>query len=152
MVIRVDVLVLTLPVAEALQRQVGNHLVGVHVGRGTGTALDEIGDELVTHLAGDQPVAGADDGIGDPRIEHAEIAVGQRRRLLDVAESLDEIGLGRHRDAGDVEILLAAQRLHAVVGVVGQFLLAQKILLDSCHVPDLTLISVEFFRSSFYTA
>jgi hypothetical protein len=67
------------------------------------------------------------------RIEHAEIAVGQRRRLLDVAEGLDEIRLGRHRDAGDVEVLLAAQRLHAVVRVVRQFLLAQKILLDSCH-------------------
>jgi hypothetical protein len=77
MVIRVDVLVFAFPVAETFQRQVGNHLVGVHVGRGTRTPLDEIGDELVAHLAGDQPVAGPDNGIGHPCIEHAEIAIGQ---------------------------------------------------------------------------
>ncbi len=108
MIVGVDELVFALPVAEAFQRQVGDDLVGIHVGRGAGAALDEVGDELVDHLAGDQPVTGADDGIGDPRIEDPEVAVGQRRRLLDVAEGLDEIRLGRHRDAGNMEILLAA--------------------------------------------
>jgi hypothetical protein len=77
--------------------------------------------------------------VGDARVEHPEIAVGQRRRLLDVAESLDKIRLGRHRDAGNVETILAAQRLHAGVGGVGQFLLAEEILCDSRHGELLSL-------------
>ena len=133
-IVGVDVLVLALPVAQRLQREIGDHLVGVHVGRRSGAALDEIGDELLAHLAGDQPVAGAGDRIGDLRVEHAEIAVRQRGGLLHVAEGLDEIRLQRHRDAGDVEVLLAAQRLHAVVRVVGNFLAAEEVLFDpGCH-------------------
>ena len=142
MIVGVDELVFAFLVAEAFQRQVGDHLVGVHVGRSTGAALDEIGHELVNHLAGDQAVAGADDRLGDLRIEHAEIAVGQRRRLLDVAEGLDEIRLGRHWNAGDVEVLLAAQRLHAVIRAVRQFLLAEEILLDACHVDPFPLTGI----------
>ena len=129
-VVRIDVLVFALLVAELLEREIRDHLVGVHVGRRAGAALDEVGDELVAHLAGDQPVAGAGDRVGDLRVEHAEIAIRERRRLLHVAEGLDEIRLRRHRNAGDVEVLLAAQRLDAVVGVVGNFLGAEEILLD----------------------
>ena len=92
-VVRVDVLVLALLVAERLQREVGDHLVGVHVGRRAGAALDEVGDELVAHLAGDQPVAGGGDRVGDLGVEHAEVAVRQRGGLLHVAEGLDEVRL-----------------------------------------------------------
>ncbi|TLD45591.1 MAG: hypothetical protein FAZ92_02127 [Accumulibacter sp.] len=141
-IIRIEILILALAMPEALQRQIGDDLVGIHVGRGTGTALDEVGDELIAQFAGDQAVTGAGNGIGETRIEHAEVAVGQRCRLLDIAESLDEIRLGRHRDAGNVEVLLAAQRLHTVVGVVRQFLLAQKVLLDSCHGDSFQLIGL----------
>ncbi len=65
------------------------------------------------------------------RVEHAQVAVRKRCRLLHVAERLDEVRLQRHRDAGDVEVLLAPQRLHAVVRVVGNLLLAEEVLLDA---------------------
>lgn len=49
---------------------------------GAGTALDEVGDELVAQFAGDQAVARADDGVGDFAVEAAQIAVGQRACFL----------------------------------------------------------------------
>ena len=58
-IVRVDVLVLAFLVAERFEREVGDHLVRVHVGRGARAALDEVGHELVAHLAGDQPIARA---------------------------------------------------------------------------------------------
>ncbi len=129
-IVRVDELVLAFLMAETLERQVGDHLVRVHVGRRSGAALDEIGDELVAHLAGDQPVARAGDGVGNLRVEHAEVAIRERRGLFHVAERLDEVGLQRHRDARDVEVLLPAQRLHAVIRVRRNLLLAEEVLFD----------------------
>ena len=130
-VVGVDVLVLALLVAQALQREIGDHLVGVHVGRGARAALNEVGDELIEHLARDQPVARADDRVGDLSVEHAEVAVRHRGGLLDVAERLDEIRLARHRHAGDVEVFLAAERLDAVIGVRRNFAVAEKIVFHS---------------------
>jgi hypothetical protein len=129
------VLILAFLVAELLQSEVRNHLVRVHVGRCARPALDEVGDELVSHFAGDQPVARAGDGVGDPRIEHAQIAVRQRGGLLHIAEGLDEVRLRRHRNAGDVEVLFAAQRLHAVICGVGYLLLSKEVSFGpSSHV------------------
>ena len=65
MVVGIDELVLALFVAQLLQRKIGDHLVGVHVGRSASAALDEVGDELVAHLTGDQAVTSGGNGIGD---------------------------------------------------------------------------------------
>ena len=130
-VVGVDVLVLALLVPQTLEGEVGDHLVGVHVGRGAGATLDEVRDEMVVHVARDHPVAGADDRVGDLAIEHAEVPIRHGGGLLHVAEGLDEVRLPGHGHAGDVEILLAPEGLHAVVGVVGNLLLAQEVLLDA---------------------
>ncbi len=130
-VVGIDVLVLALLVAETLEGEIGDHLVGVHVGRGAGATLDEVRHELVEQVARDQPVARADDRVGDPGIEHAQVPVGHGGGLLHVAEGLDEIRLPGHRHARDVEVLQAPEGLDAVVGVVGDLLLAQEVLLDA---------------------
>ena len=106
-VVRIDVLVLSLLVAEALEGEVRDHLVGVHVDRGAGTALDEVGYELVEHLARDQPVARAHDRVGNLGVEDSEVAVRHGGGLLHVAERLDEIRLPGHRHVGDEKVLLA---------------------------------------------
>ena len=46
MVVRVQHVVAALLDAQMLERAVGDHLVGVHVGRGAGAALDHVDDEL----------------------------------------------------------------------------------------------------------
>ena len=132
MVVRADILVFALLVAEHFQREIGDHLVSVHVGRGAGAPLNEVGHELLAHLAGDQLVAGGGDRIGDRRVQRAKVAVGQCGRLFHIAERPDEAGLQRHRDAGDVEVVPPAQRLHAVIGLCGDLPLAKEVLLDPC--------------------
>ena len=63
MVVRVDILVLALRAAEAISSaRLAITSLAFILRRGAGAALDEVGHELVTHLAGDEPVAGGDDG------------------------------------------------------------------------------------------
>ena len=120
---------------EGFEREVGDDLVGVHVGGGAGTALDKVGDELIRELARDDAVARRDDRIGDPGFKHAEFPVRHRRRFLDVAERAHEIGLPGHRYAGNAEVFLAAQRLDTVIGVFRYLTLAEKVSFGSCaHV------------------
>ena len=67
-VVRVAVLVLALRVAQQLERAVGDHLVGVHVGRGAGAALDHVDDELLVQLAVDDLLARLARCRGDSRL------------------------------------------------------------------------------------
>ena len=53
MVVGIDVLVLAFLVAQNFEREIGDHLVGVHVGRRARTTLNEVRHELVEHLARD---------------------------------------------------------------------------------------------------
>jgi hypothetical protein len=135
-IVRMDHRVVALRTAEAFEREIGDDFIGVHVGRRACPALDEVGDELVAHLAGDQRVARSCDRIRDPRVEHTQIAIRKRCSLLHIAERLDEVRLERHRYSGDVEIFLPAQRLHAVVGVVGKLAFAQEVFFDAWHGPS----------------
>ena len=66
-IVRVAVLVLALLVAHQLERAVGDHLVGVHVGRGAGAALEDVEPELVVELSVDELLAGLLDARQDRR-------------------------------------------------------------------------------------
>ena len=105
MVVGVQPRVVAARVAEGHERQVGDHLVGVHVGRGAGVALDHVDDEVLVVAAGDDLVAGRRDGGGAAGVEHAEVAVGERGRLLYHGERPHELGEVRERHAGDREVL-----------------------------------------------
>ena len=61
-------------VAEDLQRAVGDHLVGVHVGRCACAALDLVDDELVVQRTAADLDAGRDDRLGDLGVELPELA------------------------------------------------------------------------------
>ena len=80
-VVRVQRRVVALRVPHHLQRAVGDHLVGVHVGRGAGAALDDVDDELVVQVPGESSSQAAG-WHGALRVEHAERGIGLRRRLL----------------------------------------------------------------------
>ena len=94
-----QVLVFAARVTELLEREIGDHLVGVHVGRRARTALDDVDDELIVQLAGADLLARADDRVGLDPVEHAELVVRQRRRLLDARERADQVGIDRDRVA-----------------------------------------------------
>ena len=95
----VDVVVGVGPVAG----EVGDHLVGVHVRGGAGAGLEDVDRELVVVLAVGDRVAGLGDPLGEVGVEHAELAVGRRRRRLEPAQPADH--RHRHPLAGDREVV-----------------------------------------------
>ena len=127
-VVRVAVSVLSLGMAEQFEGAVGDYLVGVHVGGGSGAALDHVDDELFAEFSFAQLLAGAYDGIGDLRIEQPQLAVGPGGRLLDLGQGADQLREEVEPHAADVEILHCAHGLHAEIILRRDFHFAQQIV------------------------
>ena len=127
-------LILAAPVAQKLQREIGDDFIGVHVGRGAGPALHRIDHELVevAPVLGDE-IAGAVDRVGLLRRQLLEPPVGARRRLLDEGKGADELGKMPDRNAGDRKIFDRAQRVDAPIGIRRNLRLAEKIVLAPCR-------------------
>jgi len=115
--------------AQQLQRPVGDHLVGVHVRRRAGAALDDVDDEIGVVPAVHHLVGGLDDGRAEVRRQDLQVHVGLGRRLLDGAQGADEQGEPADGHAGDGEVLDGAQGLHAVIGSGGNLPGAQTVVL-----------------------
>ncbi|MCY1516522.1 hypothetical protein D9M68_511560 [compost metagenome] len=130
-VVRVQVLVLTLLLAHGLEGDVGDHLVGVHVGGGAGATLDHVHHELVVEVATDQAGAGLADGGVLVGIEVAELLVGIGGGLLDHGQGDDQLRVVRQRHAGQAEVVYRAQGLDAVVGLGGNFEGAEQVFFDA---------------------
>src|SRR4051794_22211906 len=96
--------------AEQLRGAVSDDLVGVGVGRGSGTGLKDVQDELIvksTRWLGDL-IGGFGDGVGLVWFEQAEVAIGARGGGFDGAECPDEASIETF--AADREILDRALR------------------------------------------
>jgi hypothetical protein len=78
-------------VSEGLEREVGDHLVRVHVGRRPGTPLDHVDDELVMPPPLAELRAYGPDGVRASGIQHAQLLVRRRRSRLDAGEGIDEL-------------------------------------------------------------
>ena len=90
--------VIALGEAHELEGPVGDDLVGVHVRRCPGAALDHVDDEMRMPLAVDDLLAGPDDGVGDVVREQAERPVRPGGGHLDLGQGDDEVG-----EVADVE-------------------------------------------------
>ena len=73
----------------------GDHLVGVHVGRCARTGLEHIHRELVVELALGHGHAGLGDCGGDTVVKQAELGVGASGTRLDAPEPVDDGGRNR---------------------------------------------------------
>ncbi len=124
----VQMRVLPLGVAEQFQRAVRHDLVGVHVGGGAGTALDDVHDELVVQFAGpDLPADGDDRGRLLGR-QQPEFLVGESGGLLHGGQGVDQMRVGGDRRAGDGEVLRRAQGVDTPVRVGGHIAVAEQIV------------------------
>ncbi len=83
-------------------REVGDDLVGVHVGRRSRARLEDVYRELVIELPVCDTVRGSRDAFGVTGVEQAEFGVDARRRCLDPTEPTDH--RNRNRLAGDREV------------------------------------------------
>ncbi len=115
--------------AEQLAGPVGQHLVGVHVGAGPRTGLEDVEGEVRIESAAGQFRGRGGDRLGPPLVEQAEFQVDPGGLLLDQAEGAQE--RAREGQAGDREILDGAGGLRAVEGVGGDRHRAERVMFDA---------------------
>ena len=88
---RVQVLIVAALVAHQLQRTVGDHFVGVHIGGGAGAALDHIHHKMLVQRAGADFGAGGDNrpalGLG----QQAQLGIGFGGGLLDAGQRANQL-------------------------------------------------------------
>jgi hypothetical protein len=116
-------------VSHELQSPIGDDLVGIHVGRGTGAALDHVHHEVALPVAVDDLLSSPVDGIRDSLVQQSQLPVGPGRRLFDHRQAADQVRKMGDTDPGDGEVFHGAQGLNAVAGVLGDLALAQQVVL-----------------------
>ena len=67
-----------------LERAIRNHLVCIHVGGGARPALDHVHYELLVQFARQDLVACLSNGLGDLRVQRAQLGVGLGGSFLHV--------------------------------------------------------------------
>jgi len=87
----------------AVAGEVGEHLVGIHVGGGAGAGLEYVDGELVVMRAFADRLAGGGDALRQVTVKQSQLAVGLGRGGLDPAQPADHGH--RHRGAGDGEVV-----------------------------------------------
>jgi hypothetical protein len=113
--------------AEQFGGAIGEHLVQVHVGLGTGTGLPDHQRKFHVVFAGDDLVRRFDDGPRFLFVQNAEFGIDQCAGALDARQRMNQ--LRRHALAGDAEILQAALGLRSPQPVRGDFDLAERVFL-----------------------
>ena len=103
--------------AGQLDGAVGDHLVDVHVRLRAAAGLPDDQRKVVVQIAGDDLIGGAHDQVALAHLQHAELRVGERRRLLEDPEGAHH--LDRHAFAADAEVVARPFGLRAPVAVGG---------------------------------
>ena len=127
MIVGRAILIFPALVAHELESPVGNHLVGVHVGRRAGSALNHVDGELVEVLAVHDLAACLLDGLCLLVGEKAHLVVGAGRAHFGYGETLYEKRKIIEMESADLEILYATKGLDAIEGAFRHFDSAQKV-------------------------
>ena len=107
--------VIALLAAQKLDGAVGDDLIGIHIDRGSGAALNRIHDEILMMLTGQNLVAGLDNRVGNLLVQQVNLTVGDCGSLLDVSQAVDDFRM--HIQSGNMEVLCGTQGLDAVIYV-----------------------------------
>src|SRR5471032_2236004 len=105
--------------AHDFEATIGNDLVGVHVSRGAGSALDDADYELVVPSAVHDLLADLLDDVRLLGSQVAELAVCARCSLLHSRERDDQVGIVEDGPAGNRKVLESPRRVDAPVGIRG---------------------------------
>ena len=111
----VDMIVGVYGPAQACAGQAGDHLVGVHVGAGARTGLEDIDGELRVMVAGLHFGGGGHDGVGQVGRQASQVPVDAGRAGLDQPQRGDE--RTGHGQTADGEVVHRPLGLGAVKGV-----------------------------------
>ena len=138
------VLIFTAVVTHNLQRTVGNHLVGVHVRRRAGAALNHVHGEELVELARADFAAGLGNGFEELVGEQPHLVVGHGGAQLHDGQPLDETGIVAQVELADGEVLQSAHGLHAVEHIFGDLHASEQVALGA------GLLFVGFHGNGFY--
>ena len=117
------------PPPQQLGGPVGDHLVGIHVGRSARAGLEDVHHELGVELPVSHFLRRLLDGRSQALVQQAQLGVGGCRVLLDQAKRADERP-GKAQSANR-EVLHGPRRLRAVIGVRRDAHLAHGISLNA---------------------
>ena len=128
-VVRVHDVVLAALLPENLQRAVGDDLVGVHVRRSAGAALNHVDAEMPVVQSLSDLTRSEADRAHYLVIKEIHVVIRPRCRFLHRRERRDQAGEFAKLDAGDREVFYRAQRLNSVKRCRRNIALAEQIVL-----------------------
>ncbi len=114
MVIGAEKCVIALGPSEDLQGSIGNHLVHIHVERGSSAGLENVYNELICHLPGQNLITGSHNGPAPLFIQPPQFLKGHGSAPFYHRVGSDEEGMGlptAHR-----EVFRGSPGLNAVIG------------------------------------
>jgi hypothetical protein len=129
--VRLDHRVVALLLSTHLERDVGEHLVRVHVRGRAGATLEPVDLKLIVVLAIDDGLGGLLDRRQLLSVQRTDVGVGAGGRELDDRPGFHEPRVVIDRDAGNLKVLQRTRRLHAVIRVGGNLFLAEQIVFGS---------------------
>ncbi len=123
-----DILVLTFLMSHHFKRNIGQHFIGIHIGRRTGTALVQIDQEPFMVFSVNDGLAGFFDGIQLFFREPAHIVVGPGSCHFYHRISPDIIRIKFCRHSADLEILQGPHGLNPIIGFGRDLFFTQQVL------------------------
>jgi hypothetical protein len=114
-----------------LDRAVGDHLVGIHVGLGAGAGLEHDQREFAIPFAVDHLLRGGDDQIDLSLRQLTELAVRERRAFLEDADRADHRAIPVEALDSDRKVQVRALSLRAPETIGRHLDVAERILLDA---------------------
>ena len=117
-------------------------LIGVHIQRGSGAALDGIYDKLVVKLTCNDLVTGLYNGVGALLVQFAYLKVGDGSGFFDLRNTVDQGFV--HFQPGNVEIFIGSEGLYSIVGVFRHFLFSNRVMFNAVFSLFFTHVSSPF--------
>src|SRR5579884_2830791 len=114
---------------EQFARTVGNDLVGVHVGRGARTGLENIEHEMIIQLAIDDFLSRSHNRLGNLWVNRSQRFVCLCCRLLDLSKRTNK--LAREAQIADREVEHGTLCACTVIGIYGDVHLAHRVAFDA---------------------
>jgi hypothetical protein len=136
-IVRLDDRVLAFLVSGQLEGDIGQDLVGVHVGGCARPALVPVHDKLIVVLPVQHGLAGLLDRIERFLLHGADVRIRPGGRQLHYCPGFDETRIVVDQNARELEVLEGAHGLDAVILVRRDLLLPEEVLLSAkgllCH-------------------
>jgi hypothetical protein len=117
MVVRRTILILSRLVAHDLKRTIGNNLVCIHIGCGTGTSLNHVYRKLLMMLAGEDLLTCLRYSSKLIVCQKTELVVCHGSTKLCDSEAIDKERIVAKMKTADREILYAAKGLDSIKGL-----------------------------------